>query len=145
VFVSPSGIRSIWLRHDPAIFKGRLKAPEARMEQEGTALTESQLATMRHTRKEKKARGETETKRPGYLGAQDTYYVGNIKGVGHICQQTFIDTCTKVAFCKPRDRKNALAAADALNSGAIPFFDPRGLQTAAQSQKSPLFRGGLPR
>ena len=97
-FVSPSGARSIWLRHDLAAFKGRLKALEARMAQEGIALTESQLAAMERAGEEKEARGETETEHPGYLGAQDTYYVGNIKGVGHVYQQTFIDTYTKVAF-----------------------------------------------
>ena len=57
------------------------------------------------------------------MGAQDTYYVGNIKGVGHIYQQTFIDTYSKVAFCKVYDRKNALVAADTLNDKVIPFFD----------------------
>jgi transposase InsO family protein len=51
--------------------------------------------------------------------------VGNIKGVGHIYQQTFIDTYTKVAFCKLYDRKNALAAADMLNDVVVPFFDDR--------------------
>jgi hypothetical protein len=42
---------------------------------------------------------------PGYLGAQDTYYVGTIKSIGRIYQQTFIDTYTKVAFAKLYDRK----------------------------------------
>jgi len=84
VFVSPGGMRSIWLRHDLATFKGRLKALETRMVQEGIVLTESQLAAMERAREEKEAHGETETEHPGYLGAQDTYYVGNIKGVGHI-------------------------------------------------------------
>jgi transposase InsO family protein len=53
--------------------------------------------------------------------------VGNIKGVGHIYQQTFIDTYTKVAFCKLYDRKNALVAADMLNDAVIPFFDFQGI------------------
>ena len=97
------------------------------MAQEGIVLTESQLAAMERAREEKEAHGETETEHPGYLGAQDTYYVGNIKGVGHIYQQTFIDTYTKVAFCKLHDSKNAPVAADALNSEAIPFFDSRGI------------------
>ena len=70
VFVSPGGVRSIWLRHDLATFKGRLKALEARMAQKGIVLTESQLAA----REEKEAHGETETEHPGYLGIQDTYY-----------------------------------------------------------------------
>ena len=89
VLVSPGGVRSIWLRYDLATFnfKGRLKALEARMAQEGIVLTESQLAAMERAREGEEARGETETGHPGYLGAQDTYYVCNIKGVGHIYQR----------------------------------------------------------
>ena len=34
----------------------------------------------------------TESECPGYCGAQDTFYVGTLKGVGRIYQQTFIDT-----------------------------------------------------
>ena len=68
-----------------------------------------------------------ETEHPGYLGAQDTYYVGNIKGVGRIYQQTFIDTYSKVAFAKLYDRKNALTAADMLNDKVLPFFEEHGL------------------
>ena len=123
MFVSPGGVRSIWLRHDLATFKERLKALEAKMAQESLILTESQLAALERAKEEKEAHGEIETEHPGYLGAQDTYYVGNIKGVGHIYQQTFIDTYTKVAFCKLYDRKNALVAADMLNDRVIPFFD----------------------
>lgn len=131
VFVSPGGARSIWLRHDLAAFKNRLKALEAKMAQENLVLTESQLAALERAKEEKEAHGEIETEHPGYLGAQDTYYAGNIKGVGHIYQQAFIDTYSKVAFCKLYDRKNALVAADMLNDKAIPFFD---------SKKLPLLR-----
>ena len=56
------------------------------------------------------------------MGAQDTYYVGTLKGVGRIYQQTFIDTYTKVAFTKLYDRKNALVAADMLNDQVLPFY-----------------------
>lgn len=69
------------------------------------------------------AHGEIETEHPGYLGAQDTFYVGTLKGVGRIYQQTFIDTYSKVAFAKVYDRKNALVAADLLNDRVIPFFE----------------------
>ena len=41
---------------------------------------------------EKEAHGEFESECPGYCGVQDTFYVGNMKGVGRIYQQTFIDT-----------------------------------------------------
>jgi len=127
MFVSPGGIRSIWLRHDLATFKERLKALESKMAQENLILTESQLAALERSKEEKEAHGEIETEHPGYLGAQDTYYVGNIKGVGHIYQQTFIDTYSKVAFCKLYDRKNALVAADTLNDKVIPFFDSHSI------------------
>ena len=58
-----------------------------------------------------------------YLGTQDTYYVGTIKSVGRIYQQTFLDTYAKVAFAKLYDRKNALVAADLLNDRVLPFFE----------------------
>lgn len=86
-------------------------------------LAEDQLRALERSREEKTARGEIETEHPGYLGAQDTYYVGTIKSIGRIYQQTFIDTYSKVAFAKLYDRKNALVAAGMLNDRVVPFFD----------------------
>lgn len=123
LFISPGGVRSVWLRHDLETFKKRLKALEARVAQEGIILTESQLVALEKAKQEKEAHGEIETEHPGYLGAQDTFYVGTLKGVGRIYQQTFIDTYTKVACAKLYDRKNALVAADMLNDRVIPFFE----------------------
>ena len=123
ILVSPGGVRSIWLRHDLQTFKLRLQALEAKVAQEGGILTENQLAALEKAKQEKEAYGEIETEHPGYLGAQDTYYVGNIKGVGRIYQQTFIDTYSRVAFAKLYDRKNALVAAEILNDQVIPFFE----------------------
>lgn len=123
VFVSPGGVRSIWLRHDLETFKKRLKALEAKVAQDGLILTEAQVVALEKAKQEKEAHGEIETEHPGYLGAQDTYYVGTIKGVGRIYQQTFIDTYSKVAFGKLYDRKNALVAADMLNDKVLPFFE----------------------
>lgn len=54
--------------------------------------------------------------------------MGNIKGVGHIYQQTFIDTYSKIAFTKLYDRKNALVAADILNDQVVPFFEQHDLR-----------------
>lgn len=123
ILVSPGGVRSIWLRHDLQTFKLRLKALEAKVAQEGMILTEQQLVALERAKEEKQAHGEIETEHPGYLVAQDTYYVGNIKGVGRIYQQTVIDTYSRVAFCKLYDRKNALVAAEVLNDKVVPFFD----------------------
>ena len=72
---------------------------------------------------EKEAHGEFESECPGYCGAQDTFYVGTMKGVGRIYQQTFIDTYAKIAFAKLYDRKTPLTAADLLNDRVVPFYD----------------------
>ncbi len=128
LFVSPTGVRSVWLRHDLETFRKRLKALEAKVAQEHIILTEDQVRALEKAKEEKQAHGEIETAHPGYLGAQDTYYVGTIKGVGRIYQQTFIDTYSKVAQAKLYDRKNALVAADMLNDRVIPFFDELGVR-----------------
>ena len=123
-FISPTGVRSVWMRNDLQTFQRRLKALEAKLGQEpGRVLTKSQVRAMDKAKQEKEAHGEIETEHPGYLGAQDTYYVGTIKGVGRIYQQTFIDTYAKVAWAKLYDRKNALVAADMLNDRVVPFYD----------------------
>jgi transposase InsO family protein len=122
-FVSPGGVRSIWQRHNLETFQKRLQALEAKVAAENLILTENQLQALERAKHEKEAHGEIETEHPGYLGAQDTYYVGTIKGVGRIYQQTFVDTYTKVAFAKLYDRKNALVAADLLNDQVLPFFE----------------------
>ena len=128
IFVSPGGVRSIWFRHDLETFKKRLKALEAKVAQEGLILTETQLQALEKAKEEKEAHGEIESEHPGYLGAQDTFYVGTLKGVGRIYQQTFIDTYCKVALVKLYDRKNALVAADLLNDKVVPFYEAHGIK-----------------
>ena len=127
IFVSPSGVRSIWLRNDLETKKKRLKALEAKVAQDGIVLTEAQVAALEAAKQEKEAHGQIETEHPGYLGSQDTFYVGTIKGVGRIYQQTFVDTYTRLAFCKLYLQKHAITAADLLNDRVIPFFDEHGI------------------
>ena len=122
VFVSPSGVRSIWMRHDLASMKQRLRALEKLSAEQGIVLTEAQVQALERKKHDDRACGEIETHHPGYLGSQDTFYVGTIKGVGRIYQQTFVDTYSKWAAAKLYTTKAPITGADLLNDRVLPFF-----------------------
>ena len=127
IFVSPTGVRSIWLRNELACFKDRLKALEKHIAETGSVLTESQVQALERKQEEKEAHGEIETEHPGYLGSQDTFYVGTIKGIGRIYQQSYIDTFCKVAHAKLYTSKTPITAADVLNECVLPYYEEHGL------------------
>ena len=131
IIISAQGVRGVWLRHNLQTMKLRLNALEKKMAEENLILTEQQLRALERAREEKDAVGEIETHHPGYLGCQDTFYVGTLKGVGRIYQQTFIDSYSKHAFCKLYTMRTALTAADMLNDTVLPFYE---------EQKVPLLR-----
>lgn len=127
VFISPSGVRCVWLRHDLASFKQRLAALERKAAQAGLVLTEAQVVALERKREDDLACGEIETAHPGYLGSQDTFYVGTLKGVGRIYQQTFVDTYSKWAAAKLYTTKTPITSADLLNDRVLPFFEEQGM------------------
>jgi len=121
--ISDGGVRGVWGRHNLLTKADRLKRLEKYASESGKVLTESQVAALESAKEEKQAHGEIETFHPGFLLGQDTYYVGYIKGVGKIYQQTGIDTYSNVGFAKLYTDKTAITAADFLNDKVLPFFD----------------------
>ena len=128
ILVSSGGVRSIWLRHNLETFKKRLIYLEERAAKEGIVYTEAQLAALENAKRERESHpNEIETVHPGYLISQDTFYVGYLKGVGRIYQQTVVDTYSSVAFAKVYTAKIPLTAADTLNDRVIPFFEQQNI------------------
>lgn len=127
IFISPSGVRSVWLRHDLESFKKRLVALERHVAKTGEVLTEAQVVALERKQDDDVACGEIETAHPGYLGSQDTFYVGTIKGVGRIYQQTYVDTYSKWAAAKLYSTKTPITAADLLNDRVLPFMEEQGM------------------
>lgn len=127
ISVSPGGIRGVWLRHGLEKKGLRLKRLEKWAAETQGILTETQVQALEAAKEEKQAHGEIETFHPGFLLGQDTYYVGYIKGVGKIYQQTGIDTYSNVGFAKVYLEKTGLTSADFLNDKVLPLCDDFGI------------------
>ena len=95
--ISPAGVRCVWLRHDLENIKKGLKTLAAKSLHESLILTERANGNLGESQRDQ-SMGEFQSECPGYCGAQDTFYVGTLKGVGRIYQQTFIDTYRKVVL-----------------------------------------------
>jgi transposase InsO family protein len=128
IIVSPGGVSSIWVRNDLNNVKKRLTALESKMAQEGIVLTEAQLRALESKKDKMEAHGEIESMHPGYLGCQDTYYVGNFKGIGRVYGQTYIDSYTRVADAKLYTQKSAITSADLLNDRVIRWYQQQGVE-----------------
>jgi transposase InsO family protein len=103
------------------------ESAEDKVAKDGIILSDAQVAALEKKKQDDEASGQIETHHPGYLGSQDTFYVGNLKGVGRIYQQTFVDTYSKVAFAKLCTTKTPITSADVLNDRVLPFFEQQEL------------------
>jgi len=116
------------MRHGLEIRPLRLKRLEKWSAEQANILTENQVQALEQAREEKETHGQIESFHPGFLLGQDTFYVGWIKGIGKIYQQTGIDTYSNTGFAKLYLDKTAVTAADFLNDKVLPFFDSQGVR-----------------
>lgn len=123
IAISSVDIRSIWLRNNLENVEKRLKALEIRLFREGITLSGDQVAARENKpHHDQEFCHKKDTTYPGFLGSQDTFYAGNLKGIGRIYQQTYVDSYSEVAFCNLYTCKTAITAADMLNDKVLPFF-----------------------
>jgi hypothetical protein len=88
----------------------------------GDVLTEAQVVALERKQDDDVAHGEIETAHPGYLGSEDTFYVGTIKGVGRIYQQTYVDTYSMWAAAKPYNTKTPIIKQPPFSIEHLPPF-----------------------
>jgi transposase InsO family protein len=123
IIISAGGVIGIWLRHNLETKGLRLKRLEQWAAENMGLLTESQVQALEDSKQDKEAYGEVESPHPGFLVAQDTCYVGYIKGVGKLYHQAAIDTHSNIGFAKLYSDKTSISACDLMNDRVLPFFD----------------------
>jgi len=136
---SDRGCARYGLRTGLQTFRLRLTALEKKVAEEDIVLTERQVAALeRKTRRANGMRRDRGLPHPGYLGSQDTFYVGNMKAVGRIYKQTFVDHLRESGVLQSCIRpRTPLAAADLLNKpGPAVLRTKMGVELFARAYRS---------
>lgn len=128
--ISPGGVRSVWLRHNLQTKALRLKRLEKWAAENTGVLTESQVQALEAAKVEEEACGEVESHHSGYLIAQDTCYLGYIKGIGRLYQQTSIYTYSKRWICKDLSGENLTYSRRFYERQGASVFRQRGAKCA---------------
>ena len=126
IYITASGVWSIWHRHKMLNRKERYAILERRIADKGFSLTPNQIQELTLKANLIKER-HVLSYFPGYLLCQDTFHVGYIKSVGKIFMQAVIDTYGSFGFAKLYTNKTALTAADILIDRVLPFYNKASL------------------
>jgi transposase InsO family protein len=128
--VSPSGVRSVWMRHGLASRHQRLLRLEQQMQEDTYVLSEEQIELLERHSVDFRCR-HVEASRPGELLNQDTFYWGTLKGVGKVYVQVIVDVFCSLAFAKVYTSKMPITACDLLYERVLPFYAALGVPIGA--------------
>lgn len=127
VNVSPTGVRSVWLRNGLETRHKRLLRLERDAQEDTYVLSNEQIELLERHSVDFRCR-HVETSRPGELLNQDTFYWGTLKGVGKIYVQVVVDVHCSLAFAKVYTSKMPITACDLLYERVLPFYEALGVE-----------------
>ncbi len=130
VSVSSPIIQKILIKHGLASRYERLLKLEERASKEKVKLTAAQVAAIEKANPCYRER-HVESSRPGELLAQDTFFVGHIKGVGKVWLQTVVDTFGSYGFAYLHTGKFPEHAVAVLHNEVLPQYEEWSLEVKA--------------
>jgi transposase InsO family protein len=130
VSVSSPVIQKILIRHNLGSKYQRLLRLEEKHLKEGFDLTPEQIHQIEKANPCFRER-HVESGRPGELLAQDTFYVGTLKGVGRVYMHAVVDTFSSYAFGFLHTSKVPECAVAVLHNEALPFYQEKKLAVGA--------------
>jgi transposase InsO family protein len=130
ISVSGPTIQSILSKHEMGSISERLLKLEEQRASEPIELTAEQIALIEKANPCFRER-HVESARPGQLLSQDTFLVGNFKGVGKVYLHTVVDTYGSYAFGFLHTGKLPECAVAVLHNEVLPFYQDKGLAIEA--------------
>ena len=128
--VSSPTVQSILIKHGVGTKYERLLKLEERMATEPIALTAEQIHLIEKANPAFRER-HVESSRPAVPLAQDTFYVGNFKGLGKVYMQAVVDAFCSYGFATLHTSKRPETAALILHNEVLPFYVERGIKVGA--------------
>jgi transposase InsO family protein len=124
--ISSPTVQSILIKNNLGSRYERLMKLEEKSAQEGIELTAEQVAQIEKANPCYRER-HIESSQPGELLAQDTFFVGTLKGVGRVYLHAVVDTYGSYAFGFLHTTKQPEAAAAVLHNDVLPFYQERDI------------------
>ena len=121
ISISSPTVQSILIKNNLGSRYERLMKLEEQVAQEGIELTPEQVVQIEKANPCFRER-HIESSQPGELLAQDTFFVGTLKGVGRVYLHVVVDTYSSYAFGFLHTTKQPEAAAAVLHNDVFPFY-----------------------